>query len=215
MIQSTATEALTRAEQKLKTRCKLLEATIDIIASEGVAGVTFARVSGNAGVSRGLCSFHFENKEHLMLETLRMLYAKTDLAWRSALTEPDTAPEQRLTSMIKVLLSPPIADPKALTVLVAYWGLTPHREHYLKFFTEGDLAYEESIEGVMRELADGQEMIHGMSLRAVAVMLTSMIDGIYVQYLIAPGRLSCQEGVQGCLTFLATFFPQFFSIIDQ
>lgn len=215
MIQSTATEALTRAEQKLKTRCKLLDATIDIIASEGVAGVTFAKVSGTAGVSRGLCSFHFKNKEHLMLETLRMLYAKTDLAWRSALTEPDVVPEQRLASMIRVLLSPPIADPKALTVLVAYWGVAPHREHYLKFFTEGDLAYEESIEGVMRELAGGQEMIHGMSLRAIAVMLTSMIDGIYVQYLIAPGRLSCQEGVQGCLTFLATFFPQFVSIMDQ
>lgn len=215
MTQSTKTEALTRAEQKLKTRSKLLDATIDIIASEGVAGVTFAKVSGNAGLSRGLCSFHFETKEHLMLETLRMLYKKTDLAWRSALTGSDAAPERRLASMIKVLLSPPIADPRALAVLVAYWGIAPHRETYLKFFTEGDLAYEESIEEVMRELADGREVIHGMSLRAIAVMLTSMIDGIHVQYLIAPGRLSCGEGVQGCLTFLANFFPQFISIMNQ
>lgn len=215
MTRSTKTEALTRAEQKLKTRCKLLDATIDIIASEGVAGVTFAKVSGNAGLSRGLCSFHFETKEQLMLEALRMLYKKNEMAWRSALTESDAAPERRLESMIKVLLSPPIADPRALAVLVAYWGIAPHRETYLELFTESDLAYEVSIEEVIRELADGREVIHGMSLRAIAVMLTSMIDGVHVQYLIAPGRLSCEEGVQGCLTFLANFFPQFISIMNQ
>lgn len=215
MTEATKTEVLTRAEKKLRTRCKLLDATIDIVASEGVAGVTFAKVSGNAGLSRGLCSFHFENKEQLMLEALRMLYEKNDKAWRSALTASEAVPERRLAAMIKVLLSPPVADPRALAVLVAYWGIAPHRETYLELFTDGDLAYEESVEEVMRELANGQEVIHGMSLRAIAVMLTSMIDGIHVQYLIAPGRLSCEEGVQGCLTFLANFFPQFISIMDH
>ncbi|WP_321530695.1 TetR/AcrR family transcriptional regulator [uncultured Desulfuromonas sp.] len=206
---------MTRAEQKLKSRRKLLDATIDIIASEGLDSVTFAKVSRYAGLSRGLCSFHFETKDQLMLEALRMLYKKYEMAWRSALTESVAAPENRLASMIKVLLSQPIADPKALAVLVAYWGVAPHRKTYLELFTESDLAYEESIEEVMRALANGREVINGMSLRAIAVMLTSMIDGIHVQYLIAPGHLSYEEGVQGCLTFLANFFPQFISIMDQ
>lgn len=215
MTLSTNKEVLTRAEQKLRSRCKLLDATIDIIASEGVEGVTFAKVSGKAGLSRGLCSYHFENKEQLMLEALRTLYAQYERAWRSALTKSDDAPERRLLSVIEVLLSPPIADPKALAVLVAYYGVAPHRDIYLELFTESDLAYEESIEKVMREMADDQEVIHGMSLRAIAVMLTSMIDGIHLQYLIAPGRLSCEQGVLGCLVYLANFFPQFTPLMNQ
>lgn len=201
-----------RAEQKRLTRQKLLNAAIDIIAEDGFAGVTMAKVSTKAGLSRGLCSFHFETKEQLMLESIRLVYQQNELAWRKAIEQPELSPENRLRSLINVQLSPPVSDPRTLSVLVSLWGVAPHRKTYLELFTESDLAYEAAIETVLRELADGQETVNGMSLKAIAVMLTALIDGAHVQILVAPGRLNMEEGIQGCLSYLSSFFPCFSKI---
>lgn len=202
-------QATKRQEQKEQTRQKLLDATVAIIGEDGLSNVTLAKVSERAGVSRGLCSFHFSSKEELMLEAFTMVYRQYEQAWEDAINAagPDSA--QKLRALIGALLSEPVADPRNLSVLVAFWGRAPHRRIYLEMCTESDRYYEETVEGLLRQLSDGQEKINGMTLRAIAVTLTSMIDGAHVQFLIAPGRLNSEEAINGCLAYLSSFFPEF------
>ena len=56
---------ITRAEKKQLTHQKLIDATIDVIAQEGFSAVTMAKVAANAGLSRGICNFHFETKDRV------------------------------------------------------------------------------------------------------------------------------------------------------
>lgn len=205
----------TRAEQKQITRRKLLDATIDLIADEGFTGVTLAKVAERTGLSRGICNFHFHTKEQLMLEAFRMLYVEHAQAWQDAVADPTVSPALRLTALVETLLSPPIADHKKLAVWMAFWGVTPHRRTYLEVCTEGDLEYEEAVEGLLRQLSAGAQEVNGMSLRAVAVALTGMIDGAHLQYLIAPDRLSPEEAIRACLAYLASFFPEFRAIQQE
>lgn len=198
----------TRSEQKLVTRRKLLDATIDIIADGGIAEVTMAKVAERTGLSRGICNFHFHTKEQLMLEAFRMLYKEHELAWRDAVADADISPALRLAKLIETLLTPPIADHKKLAVWLAFWGVTPHRRTYLEICSEGDRQYEEAIEGLLRQLAAGKEQLNGMSLQAIAVALTGMIDGAHLQYLIAPDRLTAEDAIRACLAYLASFFPE-------
>lgn len=200
--------AATRAEQKRLTRQKLLEATLEIIAAEGLDGVTMAKVAGRTGLSRGICNYHFATKEQLMLEAFRVLYREYQEAWQSTLADDTIAPERRLARLVEKLLSPPIADLKKLAVWLAFWGVTPHRRTYLELCTESDRAYEDAVEGLLRQLAPGTEEMKGMKMRAIAVALTSMIDGAHLQLLIAPGRISAAESISACLAYLASFFPQ-------
>lgn len=197
-----------RSRQKQITRQKLLDATIDIIADEGLAGVTMAKVAGRTELSRGICNFHFDTKEHLMLEAFRMLYQEHEIAWRKTLSDDNKSPDCRLRTFIETLLLPPIADHKKLAVWMAFWGVTPHRQTYLEIGERIDREYEIEVEGLLRELAGGDETVHGMSLHAIAVTLTCMIDGFWVNYLISPGCITPEDAVNACLTFLTRFFPE-------
>lgn len=198
-----------RAEQKRITRQKLLDTTIEIIAKEGLSGVTMAKVASQAGLSRGICNFHFKTKDRLMLEAFRLLYDEHERAWRTILSSTDTNPKNRLEILIKTLLSPPIADHKKLAVWMSFWGVTPHRQTYLEICEKVDREYEAEVQGILLELAGGNEIINGMTLNAIAVTLTSMIDGFWVNYLISPGCLSPRDAINACLCFLSSFFPVF------
>lgn len=199
-----------RSEQKQLTRLKLLNATIDIIASEGFSGVTLAKVATLTGLSRGICNFHFNTKEQLMLEAFRMLYLEHEQAWRKIVSDPTESPAERLVTLITTLLTPPIADHKKLAVWMAFWGVAPHRKTYLEICASSDREYESEVENLLRQLSGGNEPVNGMSLQAISVALTSMIDGFWVNYLIAPSCLTPQTAISACVAFVSSFFPTFY-----
>jgi len=199
------------------TRQKLINATIEIIAVEGILGVTMAKVALRAGLSRGICNFHFNTKDQLMLESFQVLYSELEQVWRTTLSNPNESPENRLLILIETLLSPPIADHKKLAVWMAFWGVTPHRETYLEVCEKIDREYEAEVQRLLLELAGENKTINGMSLNAIAVTLTSMIDGFWVNYLISPGCLSPKDAISACLCFLSSFFPvvEAFYLLDE
>ena len=139
---SSIAQNLSRSEQKQITRQKLINTTIDIIASEGLAGVTLAKVATQTGLSRGICNFHFETTEQLMLEALHTLYQEHEQAWRRTISNLNESPAVRLRTLIETLLSPPIADHKKLSVWMAFWGVAPHRETYLEICANIDREYD-------------------------------------------------------------------------
>jgi len=198
-----------RAEQKQLTRRKLIDTTIDIIADEGFAGVTMGKVAERTGLSRGICNFHFSTKDQLMLEAFRMLYQEHEQAWRKAVAAVHESPAQRLRHLVETLLHKPIADHRKLAVWMSFWGVAPHRKTYLDICEKIDREYEAEVEELLLQLSDSKGPVNGMSLNAIAVTLTSMIDGFWVNYLISPGCLDPQDAVKACLAFLASFFPVF------
>jgi len=48
-----------------------------------------------------------------------------------------------------------------------------------------------------------------MTLAKIAQSLTAMIDGFWVEYLIADGRYTPDDAVKACFAFLASFFFEF------
>src|SRR4051794_23923701 len=50
---------------------RIVEAMRDSVAEVGIAGSTFDRVAGKAGVSRGLLHYYFGTKERLLVEVIR------------------------------------------------------------------------------------------------------------------------------------------------
>lgn len=141
-----------------------------------------------------------------------MLYQEHERAWRKTLSDLNTSPTSRMRTFLETLLISPIADHKKLSVWMAFWGVAPHRKMYLEIGENIDREYEAEVEGLLRELSGGDEAVHGMSLRAIAVALTCMIDGFWVNYLIAPGNIDPRDAVNACLVFLSRFFPEFDSM---
>ena len=209
MAVNNKTSLITRAEQKQQTRQKLIEATMAVIASEGFSGVTMAKVAEKAGLSRGIGNFHFQSKEQLLLETLHTLYMEFEDGWRNAVADAGSSPVEQLKDLIKTTLNPPIAEYKRVAVWLAYWGEAPSRKKYLEICAARDCEWDAAVEDILRQLVDDEFNSHGMTLAKIAHSLTAMMDGFWVEYLIADGRYTPGDAEKACFAFLASFFPEF------
>ena len=65
-----------------------------------------------------------------------------------------------------------------------------------------------AVEDILRQLVDDEFNSHGMTLAKIAQSLTAMMDGFWVEYLIADGRFTPDDAVMACFAFLASFFPE-------
>ena len=209
MAVNNKTGVMTRTEQKQHTRQKLIEATMDVIASEGFSGVTMAKVAETAGLSRGIGNFHFQSKEQLLLESLRTLYKEFEDGWRNAVANAGSSPVEQLKELIKTTLNPPIANSKKVAVWLAFWGEAPSRKKYLEICAAHDRQWDTAVERILNQLVDDEFNSHGMTLGKIAHSLTAMMDGFWVEYLIADGRYTHDDAVKACFAFLASFFPEF------
>jgi TetR/AcrR family transcriptional repressor of bet genes len=200
-----------RDNQKRLTRQKLLLATIEIIAKEGLDGVTMSKVTKKTNLSRGMCNYHFETKEQLMIEAFQHIYREHLKAWQAALKDLSVGPEERLKKLITSLLTSPVAEPDKITVWLAFWSVRSTRKTYFELCADSDREYEREVENALRQIAGDAEMINGMSLQAISISLTAMIDGLYIQYVIAPGLLRPEDAINACMAYLSSYFPQFLS----
>jgi TetR/AcrR family transcriptional repressor of bet genes len=62
---------------KAERRQQLIDATIRCIAQHGLSAVTMQMVTREAGLSVGIANLHFESKDNLLKETLRLSQRNT------------------------------------------------------------------------------------------------------------------------------------------
>jgi TetR/AcrR family transcriptional repressor of bet genes len=203
---------ITRAEQKQRTRQRLLEATMEVIATEGLSGVTMAKVAEQAGLSRGIGNFHFQSKEQLLLETLRSIYQEFDKSWRNIVADDVRLPAEKLKAIVEIILRPPIASKRKLAVWLAFWGEAPSRKTYLEICAAHDLEWDAAVADIIQKMAGDNSNFRGMSLEKIAQSLTAMMDGFWVEYLISEDKYTPQDAINACFAYLASFFPEFENI---
>lgn len=68
----------TQAERRDRSEAALLQAAVEVIASEGVGAVTFEALGRTGGFSRGLASAHFGSKARLIEAVLERLHARQE-----------------------------------------------------------------------------------------------------------------------------------------
>ncbi|MFD6969415.1 TetR/AcrR family transcriptional regulator [Streptomyces sp. NPDC059949] len=68
---------MTKAEQALETRERILTAACEVIADIGFEHVSMRKVAEHAGVSKALLHYHFDTREKLFAEAMTHSFAKT------------------------------------------------------------------------------------------------------------------------------------------
>lgn len=82
------------------TRTRILEATAQCIADDGIAAVRMATIAKQAGVSTALLHYHFATKEHLFESVLRYSYESTTVLDQDALKGSGRVPAERLAAYL-------------------------------------------------------------------------------------------------------------------
>jgi len=203
-----------RTASREKRRQQLIDATMICIARKGMGSTTLGDVATEAGLSQGIVNLHFESKENLLNETLRYIADDYETRFNRALDKsaPDAA--SKLSALMELDLRPSILDRRKLAVWFAFWGEVKSRPRYREICKKSDEYYDEVLCSLCEEIiTDGQ--YKNVSPLAVATVLTSMTNGLWLSYLISPKRFDRQIASNAVAEYLHSVFPKHFPLHEN
>lgn len=199
-----------RTARREQRRQQLIDATMKCIARKGMGSTTLADVAGEAGLSQGIVNLHFESKDNLLTETLRYLADEYKAQFNKTYEKSGPGPADKLLALIQLDLRPSICDRRKVAVWFAFWGEVQSRPTYRKICDERDQYYDDIVESLAGDIiADGG--YEGVTAESVAIMLTSMTNGLWLSCLIGPKSFDRHKAMDAVLEYLCSVFPKHFS----
>ncbi|WP_118138564.1 TetR/AcrR family transcriptional regulator [Oceanicella sp. SM1341] len=104
-------------------RERILLATLEVIATEGVAGTTHRRVAAEAGVPLGSMTYHFAGMEALLLEAFTRL-AEEMHADYAALLDAAHTPAEAAEAVVECISGDRIVTPRNMQLVCELWAYT-------------------------------------------------------------------------------------------
>jgi len=170
-----------------------------------------ARVTSEAGLSLGIANLHFDSKDKLLMETLEFVTAEYNRGQR-AIFEDETYPS--LTARMEALLafdfSSSIADRDKLAVWFAFLGEAGSRPTYRRICSRQDAVSETEMTALFQTIIDDGGYHHA-DAKLLATGYISLVDGLWLNSLVTPRRLSRKKAALTARHYLASAFPEHIS----
>lgn len=171
-------------------RRALVEATLESLAERGLGAVSVRDVAARAGVSPGLLRHHFGSFANLLNEAYRHAVGEVDAVLEAALAEGSGA-EARMDAFLRASFSESIIDSSLLSAWLGFWGLVRTDADAAAIHAESYAAYRARIEGLLADLAG--ERGRAVDVRAGALGLTAMLDGLWLELCLDARTFSAEE----------------------
>lgn len=199
-----------RKESREVRRRQLIEAAMETIAEKGISGTTMADVTRRAGLSIGIVSLHFDNKEGLLTETLRFLATEMRDAWAGSYTDAALTPSAKLSAIIEAIFHPAICGPTKIAVWFAFFGEVQYRAIYRAMVDELDTERNEAFETLCQHVREegGYDDVDPINL---ATSIESLSDGLWLSLLLYPDWISPEQAKRRVYNMLHAHFPEHFA----
>lgn len=184
-------------------RAALIAATIECLKRYGHEGLSIRTISAQAGVSVGLINHHFPNKDELVAAAFSHFNRELVDTLKAAAARADSPPA-RLRAFLEASFSPPNLDADVLTVWVVFWGLYRHSRPIQRVQSETYTDYVRLVRGLLADLLGkgeggrGRARGGGANLRLAAIGLTALLDGLWLEWCLEPGKFRPREAVALC-----------------
>jgi TetR/AcrR family transcriptional repressor of bet genes len=205
------TAPLSRAKGKRRSRQKLITATLNSIAKHGFADTTLARVSAGAGLSRGIVNFHFRSKDALFLEVLKFLSREYQENWSRAFDGAGPSAAEKLEAVLMADFEPPTINLNRIAAWFAFYGEAKSRPTYMKACSEIDRVTFDNMVELCRTIIE-EAGYPNLDQNSVADGLGSMVEGLWLDFLISPQDSNPASSKQTISTYLRAIFPKHFPI---
>ena len=198
-------------------RRALIDATIECLKRYGHDGLSIRTISAQAGVSVGLINHHFPNKNELVAAAYRHINAELIVGMKAAVARAGKSPQARMRAFLEAWFSAPSLDADALAVWLVFWGLYRHSRLIQRVHRETYQDYVNLLRGLLAELLPharapgraragrGARAIRSapVELRLAAIGLTALLDGLWLEWCLEPGRFRPAEAVELCEGWVA------------
>lgn len=188
-------------------RQALIDATRRCMARDGVEGTTVRRICDEAGVSSGLLRHYFGSKDALMAATYEAMVHELAHASDELIADIAIDPRERLSRAVRITLEPPLVAPERRRVQVAFWDLVPRNAVIARAHDKLYGDYRIALAGVIAEVARADGVT--VDARRVALALTALLDGLWLQMCLEPKLFTAAEAHAACLELLGLHLPSF------
>src|ERR1700728_1549072 len=174
-------------------RSQLIEVTIDSLAEVGYVGTTLAQIAGRAGVSPGLVSHYFGDKDGLLDAAFRSLVRRVGDQVRARLRNIAT-PRARIQAIIDANLAPEEFDRRTGTAWLAFWGQVlqvPSLRRVQSVYQRRTLT---NLKSSLKKLVPPEEA------QSLAAMIAAMIDGVWLRAALSGWREADSASARALLT---------------
>jgi AcrR family transcriptional regulator len=163
-------------------RRQIVDTAIQTIATRGFSQTSLAEIARDAGISKGVISYHFSGKEELIEEILRSLLREPAEFVKERVNRAEGALE-KLGAYVGANFEYMASHREEYVALVELWGLRGDHLDHGKLDAE---AYEPSRHYLGRILEDGIEAgeIRPLPLETTASLIQATIDGLMLQWVL-------------------------------
>jgi TetR/AcrR family transcriptional repressor of bet genes len=183
---------------------------VEAIAANGLSGTTMARVTGLAGLSMGIVSFHFHSKENLLRETLMSLVEEHRNCWLESFNDDTLTPAEKLIGVIEAHFNPKACTPKRIAVWFAFFGEAHYRAIYREHVSRFDVERAGVTEDLCREVLREND-IRDLDPAQIAQALECFADGLWLNMMMYPDWLSPERARALIRQMVTRTFPHLFS----
>ncbi len=167
-------------EEPESRRADLIAATLDLMAEAGPAETTVRAIAEAAGLSQGMIRHHFSSKEDLINAAYQ-----AHMAGQLEGSERDVAgatARARLARFVTASLTPPVVDPRALSLWAAFIHMVRRDPAMRATHEENYLAYRDRLEALIADaFAETGRKVDKAELRRLAIACNAVIDGLWLE----------------------------------
>lgn len=173
-------------------RGRILAAVIDLLAREGIAGVSMRAVAREAGVALGLVNYYFEDKTSLIRAALHEVEAQ-DLA----MVEPDPAlpPGERLRAALRRVAEPEFLTTEYLSLRLQLWALARAHEDFEQINTGAQARYRA---GIAQLIGDARPDLSRTECDWRAADIDVVQNGVWLTALLGLDDASIRRSIKRC-----------------
>lgn len=175
-------------------RQQIIEATIQTIAKSGYVQTSLAEIAKAIGVSKGVISYHFANKDDLIAQVIATLQAKSS-AYLQSQVDGHISATDKLRAFIEASFTFAQTHREHMVALIELLVSFGSPEERQRFYAGGYGLARSYLEAI---LALGQQTgeFRAFSTTTLAALILSSVDGVIMQWVFDEHAINmddCQQ----------------------
>ncbi|MGX5828718.1 TetR/AcrR family transcriptional regulator [Mesorhizobium sp. 43Arga] len=190
---------------------RIIDATIELIAEEGLASLTMQRIAEHVGSSNALVVFHFRSKENLFRAVLQYLSDQYDALWISLVRAPGLSPVERLLGAVDCAQRFARQHPQWVSVFVVFSSDRKSMQIYNEIGLPSDLAYTAEARELLIEISRSGGYA-GVDINTLSESLNYLVHGAWYWDHLNPSSRDTNVLRKTMLLLLHQAFPRHFEL---
>jgi TetR/AcrR family transcriptional repressor of bet genes len=182
-------------------RRELRRAAYEVLQTEGMGGATVEKVALKAGTSKGIVHHYFKTKKQLFEHAMRHSNSGLRDGVIKLMREART-PDERLWAIIEGNFMTDFFTPAICNAWLALCAEVPREPQLARIQRVVHARMRSNLMTALSELLPPEQR------EAVALAITSLIDGLWLRMGLHPGQISAQTALTQMADYLAHRIPR-------